>query len=331
MRSISKVRIMDSLLRPNFQNLPSAERQAILRGLALPPGFEWSRFERFERFGAATDTAVYTFEGSEFVFAPGDTVTLGWDSFAVGPDADTRRDMEETLAEGGVTDSLEDYLKACMSPVRKAAIGPMLVERNLRDVGWRRVPLDSPEIERGKHFQEGLKQVQEGDCTQYTLNDTFRLRRAGEEITVDLFDEFSYAEFVDGVQRSGFRLPTEDEWEYLCGGGARTLFRWGDSFDYELRLRHFNAEEGQSDLEKANQFGLSIAYDPYKLEVLMESAQFVKGGDGGCNLCGGAGLVMGYLPVAPYFRDRFSVEDESSRFREVIGGDYTFYRRVVRL
>jgi hypothetical protein len=31
---------MDSLLRPYFQNLPSAERQAILRGLALPPGFE---------------------------------------------------------------------------------------------------------------------------------------------------------------------------------------------------------------------------------------------------------------------------------------------------
>ena len=24
-------------------------------------------------------------------------------------------------------------------------------------------------------------------------------------------------------------LATEDEWEYLCNGGARTLFRWGDT------------------------------------------------------------------------------------------------------
>ena len=27
-------------------------------------------------------------------------------------------------------------------------------------------------------------------------------------------------------------LPTPDEWAYLCGGGCRTLFPWGDGLDY---------------------------------------------------------------------------------------------------
>lgn len=26
-----------------------------------------------------------------------------------------------------------------------------------------------------------------------------------------------------------FRLPTEDEWEYLADAGGRTLFRWGNA------------------------------------------------------------------------------------------------------
>jgi hypothetical protein len=324
-------RTMDSLLRPNFRNLPSRERQALLKDLALPHGFAWKRFERFERFGAATDTAVYTFEGSEFVFVPGDTVTLGWDSFAAGPDADTRHEMEEALAEWEVKDGLEAFLRASMSPVRTRTIGPMLVERTLRGVGWRRVPFDSSEIERSSDFCDGLKRIQGGECRKYTLNRTFRLQRNGEEITVDLFDEFSYAEFTASIQRSGFRLPTEDEWEYLCGGGSRTLFRWGDSFDFDFQLRLFGVEEEQDDLEKPNQFGLSIAYDPYKYEVLMDSEQFLKGGDGGGNLCGGCGLVMGYLPIATYFRDPYSTGGENRRFRAVIGGDYTFYRRVIRL
>ena len=45
-----------------------------------------------------TETAVYELDGAEFVFVPGDTVTLGWESFADGLDADTQADM----ADGGM-------------------------------------------------------------------------------------------------------------------------------------------------------------------------------------------------------------------------------------
>jgi hypothetical protein len=83
-------------------------------------------------------------------------------------------------------------------------------------------------------------------------------------------------------------------------------------------------------LEEPNQFGLSIAYDPYMWEVCENSEHFLKGGDGGCNFCGGMELVMGYLPVATYFRTPME-EDMIGEYKNDIGGDYTFYRRIVRL
>ena len=66
-------------------------------------------------------------------------------------------------------------------------------------------------------------------------------------------------------------LPTPDEWAYLCGGGCRTLFPWGDGLDRKMKLHHFESGEDQGkpyDMEQPNFFGLSIAYDPYKRELV---------------------------------------------------------------
>jgi hypothetical protein len=159
-----------------------------------------------------------------------------------------------------------------------------------------------------------------------------RLRANGGEVTADVHEVVSYDEFIRQIIQSGFRLPTEDEWEYLCGGGSRTLFRWGDSFDYGLHLHHFERatpKKKEYDLEKPNQFGLSIAYDPYKFEIVMDSKHYLKGGDGGCNICGGLGLVLGYLPVATYHRDP-GINGGETDFEEICD-DFTFYRRIIRL
>ena len=321
----------EKLYRQKYDKLSSVERETLLRSFTETDArFRFLRFEKFSRFGMQTDTAVYLCNGREFVFVPGDAVTLGWENFAEGMDADTRLDMQESLEEYGITD-LDAFLRENMSPLRPATIPPMLVERELNGIGWRRVSLDSPESET---FREYIKKYFRSNIKSFTVHKKMRIYENDGEVTTEIYEPVSFADFLEQTHKSGFSLPTEDEWEYLCGGGCRTLFRWGDSLDYKMKLYHFEAKDRHSDapytLQLPNQFGLSIAYDPYKQEVVEKSEYFLKGGDGGYNICGGMGIALGYLPTAAYFRSDCLSKDESD-YKSDIGGDYTFYRRIVRL
>ena len=142
-------------------------------------------------------------------------------------------------------------------------------------------------------------------------------------------------------------MPTADEWAYLCGGGCRTLFPWGDGLDYSMRLHWFEDTEDEDrpyDMEEPNFFGLSIAYDPYKREVVQADMLTTCGGDctvwqagrcivwkriiiraiRGCNICGGLGPFLGFLPCSPHYRPEVQEDNE-------LDGDYDFYRPIIRV
>ena len=134
-------------------------------------------------------------------------------------------------------------------------------------------------------------------------------------------------------------MPNLDEWEYLCGGGCRTLFPWGDDLDYNMNLLYFSKEDNDKyDLEEPNFFGLSIAYDPYKMEIVEDDDDYVfKGGDGGCNICGGYGDFLGYLPCSPYYTQEhmnsINILDDCivNEYDDELDGDFNFYRRIIRI
>lgn len=322
---------MNKLYREKYEKLPERERQALLASLAeRHPGLALKRFARFERFGRSTDTAVYALDGSEFVFVPGDTVTLGWDSFADGFDEATRQDVDETLGAFDIEDG-EAWIGSLMSPVRTVTVPPMLAERKLREIGWTKAsPGDEAIAERWK---AQIDLFENASTNRLTIDKRLRLDRSEGFTVLETYTPVSYEALLQSLHSHGFSVPTEDEWEYLCGGGSRTLWRFGDSFDYDMQLKHFHAPERNDmpyDLEQPNEFGLHIAYDPYKYEVV-DGACFLKGGDGGSLICGGTGMAIGYLPTATYYRHSYMGEATKAGYKADIGGDYTFYRKILRI
>jgi hypothetical protein len=101
------------------------------------------------------------------------------------------------------------------------------------------------------------------------------------------------------VSSLGLRAASPDEWEYACGAGSRTLFRWGDATPeddpYDNRIgphRH------------PNLWGLRIGQDPYRHEWTSQRA-VVCGGDGGESLCGGYGVFVSWLTLATAYRNAY--------------------------
>lgn len=114
------------------------------------------------------------------------------------------------------------------------------------------------------------------------------------------------AQVLDRLKEQGSRFPTNDEWEYACSGGARTLFRWGDewpSIDWTPAERRGDVE-WRDDLQP-NAFGVEIAQNPWHLEYCAEP-NILRGGDGGTAASVGAGREFVWFTLATAYRFPFT-------------------------
>ena len=313
---------MKDLYNDIYSKLPEEKKKEILKNLAKKYNMEILRFETFSKYSKSTFTAVFKYRESEFVFIPGDIVILGYEGFPKNLSNESLEQLK--YFSENPNEFLEEYIRENFSKVRKVTIKPMLVERDLQTVAWKK-----SNLEELKDFDSDLlKDYNEFKSSNYnrlTLDETARFTKIGNDIEIELYDYITYDELYKNIKHDGFSLPNLDEWEYLCGGGCRTLFPWGDDIDYNMNLLYFSKEGNDKyDLEEPNFFGLSIAYDPYKMEII-DNKSFSKGGDGGCNICGGYGDFLGYLPCSPYFNQVIDYEEED------LNGDFNFYRRIIRI
>ena len=313
---------MENLYNEAYSLLPMEEKKEILENLAKKYNMELLRFETFSKYSKSTFTAVFKYKESEFVFVPGDTVTLGYEGLPKNL-SDESLEQLKYFSENP-NEFLEEYIRENFSKVRKVTIKPMLVERKLQTVAWKKANLEELK-EYDSDLLKDYNEFESSDYNRLTLDETARFTKVGNDIEIELYDDISYEELCENLKEEGFSLANLDEWEYLCGGGCRTLFPWGDDLDYNMNLLYFSKEDNDKyDLEEPNFFGLSIAYDPYKMEVI-DNKSFSKGGDGGCNICGGFGEFLGYLSCSPYFNQVIDYEEED------LNGDFNFYRRIIRI
>ncbi|WP_338999179.1 hypothetical protein LC560_04415 [Fusobacterium animalis] len=315
---------MKNLYNNIYSVLPEEKKKEILENLAKKYNMEVLRFETFTKYSKSTFTAIFKYKESEFVFVPGDTITLGYEGLPKNL-SDESLEQLRYFSENPY-EFLEEYIKDNFSKIREVTIKPMLVERNLQIVSWRKSDLDGL-----KKFDiellEEYNNFKNSDYNRLTLDKTARFTKIKNKIEIELYDDITYDELCKNLKDDGFSLPSLDEWEYLCGGGCRTLFPWGDDIDYNMNLLYFSKDGNHKyDLEEQNFFGIFIAYDPYKMEIIEANELTIKGGDGGCNICGGSGEFLGYLTCSPYYNQEAIDYDE-----EDLNGDFNFYRRIIRI
>lgn len=237
--------MMAEMLRPEWMMLSRTDKERRMLGLEakLPEDFIFKRMERFERYGVSLETGVFAYKDSEFVWVPGDKITLGWDRsmWPGGMDQTTMEDMRETLAAAGMdAASGPDLLQQQMSPIRSTEIRAMLVERKTHAAGWIEVAEGDLDPQEDADVLEQLAEFRLSDLNGYEVYLSYRLDRTADGIRIYLFEYTEdFAEWLEHKLEEPFDLLTEEEWEYVYGGGSRTLFPWGDSFDYTMKVAHF--------------------------------------------------------------------------------------------
>ena len=319
----------EKLSRPQFNQMDTTEKQTLMESLAARYDMIFLGLHTFDRWGQSCTTGIFKKDGREFVFVPGDTVTLGWEQFAVGLNQESREELEYLFREWEMEpQNPEEMIRESMAPVRQAVIGPMLVGRELEELCWEPVKMDDPRLTAHPDWLKEFRDFAWSDSSSLTLHQSARIERTEDGFHTWIYHCTDYDALLAGLEKQGLSLPTADEWAYLCGGGCRTLFPWGDGLDYSMRLHWFeDMDEDENrpyDMEEPNFFGLSIAYDPYMREVVQADRLTTCGGDGGCNICGGLGPFLGFLPCSPHCKPEVQEDKE-------LNGDYDFYRPIIRV
>lgn len=336
------------LTEPEYSLLSQPERETLLAEIATETKAASFQYATFNRFGRGISTAIFDIEGSEFVFVPGATITLGWDGFNSEPQPDMWLDLAEGFEHGTDDEILDTAFSpefrnqltqtflANTTPRKEFTIPPMLVERTAQNPCWREVALDT--LPPDSHVHELIRAGEADNVLAVTAYQNMRVSRADLQAPwrVELFDAPTFAQLNTTLETSGFSLPTMREWEYLAGGGCATLAPWGDSIDVDSIMAtsatNPNDRPRETDaavkhvLSEPNFFGLTIAFDPYHPELVHQDDSFtLKGGDGGNALCGGAGIAWGFFPVTPYFMDYLS-DTPPDPDQALVGDEH--YRRV---
>jgi hypothetical protein len=165
--------------------------------------------------------AIFEYGGALFSLMSGGEVQVGYEADNFRPTDEQIESFQDNAEEYGFDLDIYSYVKSVTTPPRKMTIAPILVEIQLAKIGLEAISSeelkiqnllqdfpDSPSVNCGDRY--GFDRGKEGSVAAWQI-----ISNPQEDIATELVAE-------------GLRLLTFDEWEYACGAGSTTLFRWGD-------------------------------------------------------------------------------------------------------
>lgn len=309
----------------HWEGLKPPERESLACDLAkqLPLGFEFHAIESRQYAGRSREIAFFKKDEAFFALIPGWTGVLGFDVACWQPNEEEVESWKETAEAYELSSTISEWVASQTLNVRAVKLAPFLMETTPREPGWQPVDVHDAEVQRvlREHKIKNSIEIHHGAAI-------LRVRReSNESFVADRALPLTYSEAAK--PGGDFRLPTSDEWEYACGAGMGTLFRWGDHAPCD-RYPTDIKPEGRPDWEfhrDPNAFGLEIASDPYRSELVAEVG-LSRGGDGGGAICGGAGFFAGWLTLATAYFDKDACVNDPT---DSIAHGYTVCRRVLEL
>ncbi len=285
------------LTAARWRELSDESAMRVARAIARENSAELVGVHSHEYVGRRQRIALFDKAGTRFSLVPGGRVRLGYDGGRFVPSPHQAADFAASAEEYGLP-AITEFVDTTTSPDRIVELPAMFVGVEALDPCLVSVPADDPrvlELIAESGARPGATVVLSGadGGLKVEFDELGQVRHA------QVVEQVSYEQALRATAALGVRASTPDEWEYACGAGASTLFRWGDdSLDGGYPFDHSAGPH-----REANLWGLMIGQDPYRHEFTTEPA-VVCGGDGGSATCGGAGFFLGWLTLATAYRDR---------------------------
>jgi hypothetical protein len=276
--------------------LTIAAAERVAQAIATERDLHLVGLRQHEYAGRKHTIALFDNDGTLFALIPGGRVGIGYDGTRFVPTAGQLADYAESAADYGFP-PLAEYVDSMTSQAREVDMKAILVGVDAMDACPTDIEVDDPQVlalvsEQGSRRGGGMMTFTPDGGLEILFDEQ------GQVSSARIKRQVSYDDAVASLQARGMRLSTPDEWEYACGAGTQTLFRWGDhslgdGYPYDHRTGPHR---------ELNLWGLAIAQDPYKHEWTSERT-IVCGGDGGTATCGGSGFFLGWLSLATSYRD----------------------------
>ncbi|WP_218022348.1 formylglycine-generating enzyme family protein [Nocardia amamiensis] len=280
-----------------WRELSDESAMRVARAVARENDAELVAVYHHEYAGRQQRVALFERAGVRFSLVPADRVRLGYGGDRFVPSPHQAASYADSVEEYGLP-AIAEFVDAMTSPDRVVELPAMFVGVEALEPCLESARTDDPRVQ--KLVAESGPRP--GGTVVWSGPDgglKVEFDELGQVHRAQVVEQISYEQALGKASALGVRASTPDEWEYACGAGASTLFRWGDdSPDDGYPFDHRTGPH-----RKSNLWDLKIGQDPYRHEFTTEPT-IVCGGDGGGATCGGSGFFLGWLTLATAYRDK---------------------------